>query len=79
MLKVDCSEAKYTMTIQEAATALGIDLNLAYNLVRSGEIPARRLGRRWVVLRQPFERMMGHDIMAPGNLRGGMDKSEGVK
>lgn len=67
------------MTIQEAAKALGIGLNLTYDLVRKGEIPARRLGRRWVVLRQPFQEMMGYDIMAPGNLRGGMDTGEGVK
>ncbi|MDA8336538.1 MAG: helix-turn-helix domain-containing protein [Peptococcaceae bacterium] len=54
------------MTIQEAAKALGIGLNLAYDLVRKGEIPARRLGRRWVVLREPLEKMMGHDIISNG-------------
>ncbi|MDA8335452.1 MAG: helix-turn-helix domain-containing protein [Peptococcaceae bacterium] len=60
------SSVRYTMTIHEAAKALGIGLNLAYELAKKGEIPARRLGRRWVVLRQPLEKMMGHDIISIG-------------
>ncbi len=41
-------------TVPQAAARLGISTGLAYELVRSGRIPAKRLGRRWVVPRQLF-------------------------
>ena len=41
-------------TVPQAATRLGISTGLAYELVRAGRIPAKRLGRRWVVPRQLF-------------------------
>jgi excisionase family DNA binding protein len=41
-------------TVREAATRLGIGPGLAYELVRAGQIPAKRLGRRWVVPRELF-------------------------
>ena len=41
-------------TVQQAAARLGISAGLAYELVRAGHIPAKRLGRRWVVPRELF-------------------------
>ena len=41
-------------TVPQAAARLGISAGLAYELVRAGRIPAKRLGRRWVVPRQLF-------------------------
>jgi excisionase family DNA binding protein len=38
-----------TITVEQAARRLGISRGLAYTLVRRGEIPAVRLGRRLVV------------------------------
>jgi excisionase family DNA binding protein len=38
-----------TITVEEASEALGISRSLAYELVRRGEIPSLRLGRRIVV------------------------------
>lgn len=38
-----------TYTVTEAAHVLGISRSTAYELVASGELPAVRLGRRWVV------------------------------
>ena len=38
----------------QAAARLGISTGLAYELVRAGRIPAKRLRRRWVVPRQLF-------------------------
>ena len=38
-----------TLTVGEAARALGISRALAYDLVRRGEIPSLRLGRRIVI------------------------------
>lgn len=54
---------KYTLTVEEVAEILGIGRNLAYKLARSGEIPALRLGKRIVVLREPFEKILHGDIM----------------
>lgn len=41
-------------TVRQVAARLGIGAGLAYELVRAGEIPAKRLGRRWVVPRALF-------------------------
>lgn len=41
-------------TVPEVAELLGLGLGLTYQLVRSGEIPARKLGTRWVVPRAAF-------------------------
>lgn len=41
--------AALTYSISEVALALGISPSTAYRLVRSGDIPSRRLGRRVVV------------------------------
>lgn len=38
-----------TMTVTEAAEVLGVSRSTAYELVRSGDLPALRLGRRIVV------------------------------
>lgn len=64
-------EERYTITVEEAAKLLGIGRNLAYDLARSGEIPALRLGKRIVVLRQPLEKMLAGEIKCyPGNPEG---------
>ncbi len=42
---------RLTLTVSEAAKALGIGRGTAYELVRTGEIPTLRLGRRLVVPR----------------------------
>jgi excisionase family DNA binding protein len=47
------------LTVAETAERLGISPRLAYELVRTGEIPARRLGRkRWVVGIATFEQWL---------------------
>ncbi len=38
-----------TLTMEEAAKALGISRTSAYALARSGELPVLRLGHRFVV------------------------------
>jgi excisionase family DNA binding protein len=48
-----------TLTVEEAAALLGISRTTAYESVRRGEIPARRFGRRVVVLRHELERLIG--------------------
>jgi excisionase family DNA binding protein len=41
-------------TVPEVAALLGIGRCMAYDLVRQGVIPAKRLGRRWIVPRARF-------------------------
>ena len=48
-----------TLTVNEAAAILGISRTTAYESVRRGEIPARRFGRRVVILRHELEQLLG--------------------
>lgn len=43
-----------TYTVDQAAALLGIARGVAYEAVRTGEIPATRVGRRWLVPRRRF-------------------------
>ena len=57
-----------TLTVDEAAKLLGISRNLAYELVRLGQIPSVRLGRRIVVPRAALERLLEEVVRpAPGD------------
>ena len=49
---------RLTLTVEEAGTLLGISRTLAYELVRRGEIPSLRLGRRVVVPVHALELMV---------------------
>jgi excisionase family DNA binding protein len=56
---------RITLTVEEAGLRLGISRTLAYELVRRGEIPSIRLGRRVLVPIQALNQMMasaGHDM-----------------
>ncbi len=44
-------EPKLVFTVEEAASALGISRGLAYQLVKTGDIPTLRFGRRLLVPR----------------------------
>ena len=48
-------EERMTLSIEEAAMRLGISRALAYELVRRGELPRLRLGRRIVIPRKALE------------------------
>lgn len=43
-----------TYSVDEVAALLGIARGVAYESVRNGEIPATRVGRRWLVPRRRF-------------------------
>ena len=49
---------KKVLTVTEAAEELGISRGSAYEAVRSGQIPTIRIGRRLIVPRAAFERML---------------------
>ena len=50
---------KITGTVDEAAVILKVSRNSAYEGVKTGEIPSKRIGKRIVVLWGPFMRMLG--------------------
>lgn len=51
-------EDRRTISIEEAARQLGIGRNSAYEAAARGEIPTIRIGKRILVPRAAFERML---------------------
>ena len=49
---------RLTVTVEEAASMLGISRALAYALVRRDELPSVRLGRRLVVPLSAIQRLL---------------------
>ena len=49
---------RLTVNVSEAATMLGISRNSAFAAVRNGQIPALKLGRRWLISRHVLARMI---------------------
>lgn len=58
---------KLTLTVEEAAKVLGIGRNLCYERVKTGEIPAIRIGRRLLIPRRALEKLL--EEPQPLNLR----------
>jgi excisionase family DNA binding protein len=54
-----------TMSVEEAAVALGIGRTTAYMAIRRGELPCLRIGRRVVVPRDAIERLLTNDMPFP--------------
>jgi excisionase family DNA binding protein len=53
------------MTVEDVATRLGIGRNQAYEAVAAGKIcGAFRLGRRWLIPRVAFEKMLAGETHA---------------
>jgi excisionase family DNA binding protein len=52
------------LTVDDVATRLGIGRNQAYAAIQLGHIPALRFGRRWLVPRAAFERMLNSEAAA---------------
>jgi len=50
---------KVTYTVKEVAAMLRLNLGGTYELIRAGEIPAKRLGGRWVVPVHRFHAWLG--------------------
>ena len=51
-------EERLTESVREAAKEAGIGVNQAYEAVRRGEIPHIKLGKRILVLRKPWRKML---------------------
>ena len=63
MLK-NSNDTLLTLTIEEAASALGIGRSSAYEAARRGDIPAVRIGKRLLVPRAALERMLDNPTAA---------------
>ena len=48
-------ESKLILTAEETAKLLGIGMNKIYELLMSGELPSRRIGRKYLVSRIMLE------------------------
>jgi excisionase family DNA binding protein len=46
------------MSLEDVAARLGIGRNQAYNFLQQGKIPALRFGRRWLIPRAAFDRLL---------------------
>jgi excisionase family DNA binding protein len=55
-----------TVSVERAGACLGISRASAYDAVRRGEIPAIRLGRRWVVPTAHLRRLLGLEPASDG-------------
>jgi excisionase family DNA binding protein len=53
-----------TLTLEEVARRLGIGRNQAYEAVQAGKIPALRFGRRWLIPRAAFDRLLSGENAA---------------
>lgn len=49
---------RLTLTVEEAATALGLSRAFAYEAARRGEIPSIRIGRRILIPRAALQRLL---------------------
>jgi excisionase family DNA binding protein len=55
------SGARVTYTVAEVANLLGISRATTYALLRRGEIPARRIGSRWIIACKRFNSWLDSD------------------
>jgi excisionase family DNA binding protein len=51
-------------TADEAATYCRVSINTMQHLLRTGEIPARRVGRQWRILKRDLDEYLG--LKQPG-------------
>jgi excisionase family DNA binding protein len=51
-------EERLTESVRQAAKEAGIGVNQAYEAIRRGEIPHIKLGKRILVLRKPWLKML---------------------
>jgi len=51
-------EDKLTLSVEETAKLLGIGRNLCYERVKTGDIPAIKIGRRLLVPRRALEKLL---------------------
>ncbi len=61
---------RLTITVSEAAGMLGISANSAYSAVYRGEIPAVKIGGRWVVPIARLNELLGIGLSSQEKVQG---------
>jgi excisionase family DNA binding protein len=51
-----------TISVDEVAEVLGVSRGSAYKAAHSGELPTIKIGKRLLILRDQFERMLDEPI-----------------
>ena len=59
---------RQTYTVAEAAMLLGVGRSTAYDLVQRSELPAVRLGRRWLITARALEDLLGERPPIPSEI-----------
>ena len=60
------AQEKLTLSIEEAAAAIGIGRNLCYSRAKAGQIPTIRIGRRLLVPRRALDKLLeGGPVLGP--------------
>ena len=54
-----------TYTVAEVADMLRLNLGGTYRMIRSGDIPSRKLGGRWVIPRRAFHEWINNQTVTP--------------
>jgi len=57
-MRKEFSEERYCMTVPEAARKLCISRNFAYELVKQGQLPVIRFGKRLLIPKIALEKML---------------------
>ena len=52
------SDEALVLSLDEVARALGVSFSIAYRLVRAGDIPSIRIGRRVLISRKAVEQFL---------------------
>ena len=55
-------DERYCMTVPEAAKKLGISRNFGYELVKRGELPVIRFGKRLLIPKVALEKMLEKSV-----------------
>ena len=61
--------ARVTYTVPEVATLLGISRATTYVLLKTGQIPARRVGSRWIIACRRFNTWLDGETSDSGARR----------
>jgi excisionase family DNA binding protein len=69
VLPRDLVDLPPTLPVERVAKLLGVGRNAAYEAVASGQLPALRVGRRWVVPTVPFLRLLGVSVASEAALK----------
>jgi excisionase family DNA binding protein len=56
------ADEQLTISVPEAGRRLGLSRNSAYEAARCGQLPTIRIGRRLLVPKRAFERMLSCEV-----------------